>query len=289
MPPRPHRSLSRLALAAMALLVAAGSAWSQPPASRQNRIEETKTLRIAHRLDAAPFSFVNDQQEPTGYTVDLCKLVARALEQRMNAALRIEWVPVTTQTRFTAVADGRADMECGSSTVSLSRMREVDFSSFIFVENTALAVMPASAIRGFDDLRGRKIAVITGTTNQRALARELERRRLTATVIQVANRDEGMTALETGLVDAFANDRYLLGGTARGKRFAMLPEDISIEPYAIVLPRGDWAFRLAVNTALAQIFRGGDILDVFTRWFGGVAARPNPLIGSVYLLGALPE
>ena len=69
----------------------------------------------------------------------------------------------------------------------------------------------------------------------------------------------------------------------------MLAEDISIEPYAIVLPRGDWAFRLAVNTTLAQIFRGGDILDIFTRWFGGVALRPSPLIGSVYLLGALPE
>jgi ABC-type amino acid transport substrate-binding protein len=281
--------LYRLTLAAVALLMTVDGAAAQPPASRVNRIEEAKTIRIAHRQDAAPFSFVDDQREPAGYTVDLCKLVARALEQRMRLPLKIEWVPVTTQNRFTAVADGTADMECGSSTVSLSRMRDVDFSSFIFVENTALAVMPASAIRGFDDLRGRKIAVITGTTNQRALARELERRRLSATVIQVANRDEGMTALETGLVDAFANDRYLLGGTPRGKRFSMLPEDISIEPYAIVLPRGDWAFRLAVNTALAQIFRGGDILDVFTKWFGGVAARPNPLIGSVYLLGALPE
>ena len=285
----PHRPLPSLTLAAVALLMTMGSAWSQPPDGRVNRIEEAKTIRIAHRMDAAPFSFVNDQQEPAGYTVDLCRLIARALEQGMSAPLKIEWVPVTTQNRFTAVADGTADMECGSSTVSLGRMRDVDFSSFIFVENTALAVMPASAVRGFDDLRGRKIAVITGTTNQRALARELERRRLSATVIQVANRDEGMTALETGLVDAFANDRYLLGGTARGKRFAMLPEDISIEPYAIVLPRGDWAFRLAVNTALAQIFRGGDILDIFTKWFGGVASRPNPLIGSVYLLGALPE
>jgi len=285
----PHRPLPSLTLAAVALLMTVGSAWSQPPDGRVNRIEEAKTIRIAHRMDAAPFSFVNDQQEPAGYTVDLCRLIARALEQGMSAPLKIEWVPVTTQNRFTAVADGTADMECGSSTVSLGRMRDVDFSSFIFVENTALAVMPSSAIRGFDDLRGRKIAVITGTTNQRALARELERRRLSATVIQVANRDEGMTALETGLVDAFANDRYLLGGTARGKRFAMLPEDISIEPYAIVLPRGDWAFRLAVNTALAQIFRGGDILDIFTKWFGGVALRPSPLIGSVYLLGALPE
>jgi glutamate/aspartate transport system substrate-binding protein len=173
--------------------------------------------------------------------------------------------------------------------VSLSRMKEVDFSSFTFVENTAVAVTASSGIRGFNELRGKKIAVIAGTTNERALARELQRRQLSATVVQVGNREEGMAALLDGSVDAFASDRFLLGGMRGGATLTMLSEDLSVEPYAVVLPRGDSDFRLAVNTALAQIFRGSEILDIFTRWFGGVTSRPNVLIGAVYILGALPD
>jgi glutamate/aspartate transport system substrate-binding protein len=284
----PPRAAVRPVLAAVALLLSVDSPGAQPSESRLKRIEATKTVRIAHRVDAKPFSFLNERQEAAGYTIDLCKLIVRSLEQQITLPLTIVWVPVTTQDRFQAIANGAADLECGSSTVSLSRMKEVDFSSFVFVENTAFAVRSSSGIRGIGDLSGKKIAVIAGTTNERALAKELQRRRLNATVIQVGNRDEGIAALTEGHVDAFANDRFLLG-TRIDKTLTMLPEDISIEPYGIALPRGDWAFRLAVNTALAQTFRGGEVLDIFTKWFGGVTSRPNVLIGAVYLLGALPE
>jgi glutamate/aspartate transport system substrate-binding protein len=286
--PSPQRTMVRTALTLFGVLAMATVAAAQPSDSRLKRIEGTKTVKIAHRLDAQPFSFVSERREPAGYTIDLCKLVVKSIAQQLGASLEIVWVPVTTQDRFDAVAGGLADMECGSTTVSLGRMNIVDFSSFIFVENTALAVTAASGIRALEALAGKKIAVIAGTTNERALARELQRRRLTATVIQVANRDEGMAALGGGAVDAFASDRFLLGSRI-DKSFAMLPEDISVEPYAIVLPRGDWAFRLAVNTALAQVFRSGDVLDVYTNWFSNVASRPNALIGAVYVLGALPQ
>jgi glutamate/aspartate transport system substrate-binding protein len=289
MTPLPHRATLGSILAVAAVLAAMGAASAQPSDSRLKRIEDGKTIKIAYRSDSKPFSFLDEKREPAGYTIDLCKLIVTSLERRMNVPLRIEWVSVTTRDRFTAIAGGAADMECGSSTMSLSRMQEVDFSSFIFVENTALAVTASSGIRAFAELRGRKIAVIGGTTNEKALARELQRRQLSATVVEVANRQEGLAALEGGRVDAFASDRFLLGGMQAGTALALLPEDLSTEPYAVVLPRGDWAFRLAVNTALAQIFRSGDILDVFTRWFGGVTSRPNVLIGAVYLLGALPD
>jgi glutamate/aspartate transport system substrate-binding protein len=232
---------------------------------------------------------VTEQQEPAGYTIDLCKLIVKSLEKQVNSPLRIEWVPVTTQNRFKAVADGSADMECGSSTVTLGRMNEVDFSNYIFVENTALVVTASSGINAIADLGGRKIAVITGTTNEKALMRALERRHLSATIIQVRNRAEGMAALAGGRVDAFASDRYLLGAMKTDTALTMLSEDLSTEPYAVTLPRGDWAFRLAVNTALAQIFRSGEILNIFTKWFGGFSQRPNLLIGAVYLLGSLAD
>jgi hypothetical protein len=109
-----------------------------------------------------------------------------------------------------------------------------------------------------------------------------------ATIVRVANREEGILALESGTVDGFASERFLLGSIQSGTALSMLPEDLSVEPYAIVLPRGDWAFRVAVNTALAQVYRSSEILDIFTHWFGGAGLRPNLLIGAVYVLGALP-
>lgn len=279
----------RVVFTAVALIAAVTDASAYPADSRLQRIASTKTIKIAYRTDSKPFSFLNEQQEAAGYSIDLCKLIVKSLERELNSKLAIEWVAVTTVDRFTTVADGKADMECGSSTVTLGRMKVVDFSNYIFVENTAVAVTVQSGIHTFADLAGRKIAVITGTSNEAALARALARRRVDATVVHVASRQEGLAALESGRVAAFASDRYLLDGMKSDAALTILPEDFSTEPYAIALPQGDWAFRLAVNTALAYVFRSGDIINIFTKWVGGGAQRPNQLIGAVYLLGALSD
>jgi hypothetical protein len=116
--------MARLAFALLALVLTAGLALAQGPDERLNAINKTKIIKIAYRTDARPFSYLNENKEPAGYTVDLCKLVARSLEKQLGVPeLDIQWVPVTTQTRFEAVANGMADMECGSSTATLSRMK----------------------------------------------------------------------------------------------------------------------------------------------------------------------
>src|SRR4051812_38955051 len=136
--------------------------------SRLDQISKTKTIKIAHRTDASPFSFVKNN-EVTGYTIDICKFVAQSLERRLNIqGLKTEWVPVTTQTRFDAVTSGKADMECGASTVTLGRMKQVEFSSFIFVQSTGLVAKTSSGVKRAADLTGKKIAVISGTTNEQA-------------------------------------------------------------------------------------------------------------------------
>src|SRR6476659_11045617 len=133
----------RVAIAVLALFfgTTAASAQTQVPSnSRLKTIASTKVIKVAYRTDARPFSFVNNNQ-PVGYSIDLCKLVVASIERQLNAgSLKIEWVPVTLQTRFSAVASGKADMECGSSTVTLGRMKEVDFSNFIFIESTGIVV-----------------------------------------------------------------------------------------------------------------------------------------------------
>jgi glutamate/aspartate transport system substrate-binding protein len=283
----------RFAVASLALFVsvAAVSAETQVPAdSRLKSIIAKKVIRIAYRADARPFAFVNDAKEPLGYTVDLCQQVVKSIEQQFGVhELKIEWVPVTVETRFSAVASGKADMECGSSTVTLGRMKEVDFSIYVFVESTGVLVAVASKIHAFAELAGKKIAVVAGTTNERAVAEQVRAQDLKATLIAVKDRDEGIAALEAGKVDAFASDKLLLAGAQikHPEAFTMLPDDLSIEQYAIALPRGDWAFGLAVNTALAQIFRSGRITEVFERWFFGL--RPGLLLSAAYALGRLSD
>jgi len=198
---------------------------------------------------------------------------------------------VTVQTRFSAVASGKADMECGSSTVTLGRMKEVDFSSFIFVESTGLVVTKASNAGKFSDMGGKKIAVAAGTTNEKAIADQLKLQKIDATIISVKDGSEAIAALESGKADAFASDKLLLIGAnlKDPQNYTMLPDDLSVEPYAVVVPRGDWAMRLAVNTGLAQIFRTGMVVAIFNGWFGQVGLQMSPVLRIMYGLGSLSD
>jgi ABC-type amino acid transport substrate-binding protein len=290
----------RTAFVAVALAVSVGivadgasaQAQSQPQGGRLKTIVASKTIKIAHRTDALPFSFIDHGKEVAGYSVDVCKAVVTSLQRQLQLpALKIEWVPVTTQSRFAAVAGGQADLECGASTVTLSRMKEVDFSNFIFVESTGIAVSASAAVNKLQDLSGKKIAVISGTSNEKAMAAKNQELKLNATLVPVKDRDEAVNALESGRVDAFASDKLLLYGAEFKNPQALraLPDDLSIEPYAIVLPRGDWELRLAVNTALAELYKSGDAQKIFGVWFGQLGLRPGALLNAVYLLGAMAE
>jgi glutamate/aspartate transport system substrate-binding protein len=261
-----------------------------PADSRLKTIVAKKVIRIAYRADDRPFAFLNEAKEPLGYSIDLCTQVTKSIGQQFGVPdLKIEWVPVTVETRFSAVASGKADMECGSSTVTLGRMKEVDFSNLIFVESTGVLVAAASNIHSFAELAGKKIAVVAGTTNERVVNEQVKARNLNVTVVAVKDRDEAVAALEAGKVDGFASDKLLLAGAQikHPEALAMLPDDLSIEQYAIVLPRGDWALRLAVNTGLAQIFRSGKTVDLFERWFFG--SRPGILLEALYALGRISD
>ena len=133
--------------------------------------------------------------------------------------------------------------------------------------------------------------MISGTTNERAIDAQLKRRQFNATVVRVKNSDEGLVSLESGKVDAFASDQLLLVGLSSKakdpKSFTLLPDDLSLEPYGIVLPRGETALRLAVNTGLAQIYGSGEIGEIFSRWFGQFGS-PTAIMQAVYIFGAIP-
>ncbi len=263
-----------------------------PIGSRLRMITAKKVIKVAYRTEASPFSYVGPQKEPVGYTVDLCKLVVASIAKQTGIDnLKTEWVPVNAHTRFDAIRNRQADIECGSSTITLRRMEDFDFSSVIFVETTGVVVKADSGIDGASQLSGKKIAVIADTTNERALETLRKSGKLDAALVLVKDRAAGIAVMNDGKADAFASDKLLLVGTDIGASAAlkMLPDDLSFEPYGIVLPRGDWALRLAVNAGLAQAYRSGQAAEVFKKWFDQLGLKPSGLMAAVYRLGALPE
>ena len=281
-------------LAALCLAPALALAQANPPLEgRLKRIAETRAITVAYRTDALPFSFEDADHKPTGYTVDLCRSVIGLIEKRVNVVpLQVKWVAVTTQNRLQTVAGGGADMECGATSVTLGRMNEVGFSSLTFVDGTGLLVRAANPAKSLIDLANQKIGVIPGTSNERALAEALKSKVVTATVVPIKNRDDGLAQLEAGQIDALASDRVLLVGLAAKandpKAMALLADALSYEPYAIVLPRGDWQLQQAVDSALAQIYRSAALPEIYNRWFGAMGA-PNPVLEVMFALGRLPE
>ena len=283
----------RLAALTLTLLLAPVLGHGQASEGALKRIKATKSVAVAYRSDAVPFSFVDESKQPTGFSIDLCRRIVASIAQQLGVeGMQIKWVPVTTQDRMEVVEKGKADMECGSTTVTLSRSKRVNFSSYTFVDGTGLLVKTDSAARQLSDLGGKKIGVIPGTTNEKAVNDALKRSVINATVVPVKTRDEGLALFEAGQIDAFASDRTLLLALAPKakdpKSISMLMEDLSFEPYAIVLPRGDDDLRLAVNSALAQIYRSGNITEIFRRWFGALG-KPGVMLEATYIMGAIPE
>jgi glutamate/aspartate transport system substrate-binding protein len=288
------RLISAVAALCLAPTLALAQLASAPFEGRLKKIQETKTISVAYRTDALPFSFEDNDKKPTGYMVELCRSVIGVIERQVGVVpLQVKWVPVTLQTRFSAISSGQADMECGATTVTIGRMKEVAFSSLTFVDGTGLLVKKTTTTgNSLMELANKKIGVIAGTSNERALAAALKSKVVTATIVPVSSRDDGLAQLEAGTIDAFASDRVLLAGLAGKakdpKALSLMGDPLSYEPYAIVLPRGDWAMRQAVDSALAQIYRSSALPELYNRWFGSLG-RPGPILEIMFALGTLPE
>jgi len=279
--------------ALLLVFAASGLATAQTFDGTLKKIRDSKSITIAYRTDALPFSFEGDGKQPAGYTVELCKRIVTSLEQQLKVQpLAVKWVAATSQNRLELVQKRQVDMECGATTATFSRMEAVDFSSPVFVDTTGLLARNAAGAKSLAGLAGKRIAVVAGTTNEKAVAAALKRQVLSATVVPVKNREEGIAQLEAGKVDAFAGDKILLLGLA-GKvkdasQYTLLDDNLGFEPYAITLARGDAAMRLAINRALAQVYQSPAIVEIFRGAFGA-GTTPSPALLIMFDLASFPE
>jgi ABC-type amino acid transport substrate-binding protein len=289
-------SVTALAIVIAGVLAGTGAAGAQSTAPARDtlgKIRAAKAITVAFSGDSLPFSGVGADQQPTGYSIDLCKRVIARLGRSIGTPdLKVNWVVGSVTERVSMVASGKADLDCANTTATQTRMRDVDFSSLVFLDGGGLVVRARQGIEKFADLEGKRIGVIGGTTTETRLDGALKQRLVNAKVTRVREGTEGIAMLESGSLDAFASDKLKLIGLAAQARdpaaLAMLPDDISIEPLAFALPRGDAAFRLEVNSALTDLYVSPEIDAIFTRWFGTLG-RPSGLLSAMYILNVIPQ
>ena len=285
----------RLVMAVVTLLALTlpMAALAAEPSGTLKRIKDRKTIVLGHRESSWPFSFVDDGGKPAGYSVDLCVKVAESIGTQLGVSgLATKWVKVTPEDRIKAVADGTVDLECGSTTATLSRSEQVDFSITTFVDGGSLLATDASAVEGIKDLAGKRVAVVPGTTTQAALTAALKQYVITPQIVPVKDHAEGLAALEGGTADVYASDRVILIGlgrrSAQRAKLSLSPQLFSYEPYGLMLRRGDADFRLAVNRALSRVYRSPDIVRLYEKWLGEMG-KPSPALILMYAISAIPE
>ena len=279
--------------ALIAFLLTAAFASGQELDGTLKKIKTTGAFAIGYRTSAPPFSFPGPDKLPVGYSIDLCKHVARSIQKHLGLEnLKLNWVPVTAENRIQMVEDGKVDLECGTTTMTLARQERVDFSLMTFVDGGGLMTKAGTKIQSLPELADKRIAVIPNTTTETALANFLKREFIAVKTVKVKTHLEGLNAVVKGEADCFASDRGILIGlifTSKDpKDFLLANLSFSYEPYGLMMRRNDSAFRLVVNRALAEVYRSGDIAQYYERWFGALG-KPSEGLQAMYLLNGLPE
>ena len=264
------------------------------------KIKDKGEITIGHRESSVPFAFYNKQQKPIGYSMDLCERIVKRAEKELGVKLKRKYYAVNPKTRIQLLANGTIDIECGSTTNNLTRQQQIDYAATTFITGTKLLVKKASGIKEVENLKGKRIALAQGTTNEKAILKINDQKNLGIKVINVKDHAEGFLALDTGRVDAYSTDHILLYGLiSKAKKpsdFDVVGRFLSFDPYAIMVRRDDSAFRLIANSELSDLFRSGEINKIYEKWFmkplpdGGNALNvpQTDLLSAAFEAQALP-
>jgi ABC-type amino acid transport substrate-binding protein len=237
-----------------------------------DQIKERTYVVIAHRESSFPFSYVDGEGKVRGYAIDICLKIVDAVRKELNLKeLTVQYLLVTPANRLDAIASGKADLECGSTTNTSERRKTVDFTIPHFISSARLLVRADRKYNDIGDLRGKRIVSTKGTTNIATLKRISGERSLNISVAEVNDHAEGFRAVETGEADGFAMDDVLLFGmrarSSSPKAFEIIGKSMSLEPYAIMLPKNQSRFKKVVDATLRRVILDREIEPLYRKWF----------------------
>lgn len=286
--------MRNLMLFTAVLLLAAPSLEAADPTPTLEQIKKSGKIRIGYRQSEPPMSFRDKDGMPIGYTIDLCHRIVTAVKAKVGKQdLAVDYVPVNTENRFTALTENKIDILCGATTKTLSRSEIVDFTQLTFVTGAAFISLKADPIDEVSQLQGKKVAVITKTTTEEALNRVLGKSSTKAEVVLVDSAADGLDMLNQGKVAAYAADQVVLIGllftSDVPEQYIVSGNLFSFEPFAIAVRRNDADFRLVADRVLSQLYRTAEIVPVFNKWFGRFSKTVPSAIAAAFEINATPE
>ena len=294
-------TLSKLTAGLLASALFAIPATAQELTGTLKKIKDSGSITIGHRETSVPFSYLDDKQQPIGYSMDLCAAIVEEVKKELAMpTLAVKYNPVTSQTRIPLMANGTVDMECGSTTNTLTRQKQVSFAPVTFVTGTKLLVKKSSKIKSYKDLKNKTVVVTQGTTNERIIKALSDKDNLNIKFLNAKDHAESFLTVESGRAVAFSMDDVLLYGliakAKNPKDFEVIGDYLSYDPYGMMYRKGDADFGVVINRALSKLMASGDINKIYDKWFIGklpsgetIGMPMSPLLKAGFQLQALPE
>ncbi len=275
----PFKSLARWALLITALMVTLHSPSAEAGIAL-DRIRASGRIVIAHRDASVPFSYVMPDGKPVGYAVDLCRKLAGAIGAKLGIRqLAIEYMPVTSANRISIMEEGKADLECESTTNNAERRTRVAFAIPHYITGARFLVRESSQAGELRDFVGKRLAATAGTGPLKALQRANTEQMLRIAIIEVPDHVNGVAAVESGEVDGFVMDEVLLRGLMSTRsdpsQLKVVGKYLTVEPLAIILPKGDAELKLLLDDEMKRLIRTKEVHALHDRWF----LEPIPPMG----------
>ena len=294
-------TLSKLTAGLLGAALLAAPAFAQELTGTLKKVKDSGTITIGHRETSVPFSYLDEKQQPIGYSMDLCMAIVEEVKKElMMPTLMVKYNPVTSQTRIPLMSNGTVDIECGSTTNNLTRQKQVAFAPVTFVTGTKLLAKKSSKIKSYKDLKNKTVVVTQGTTNERTIKALSDKENLNIKFLNAKDHAESFLTVESGRAVAFSMDDVLLYGliakAKKPKDFEVIGDYLSYDPYGIMFRKNDSDFAVVANRALSKLMASGEINKIYDRWFvdklpsGEVIGMPmSPLLKAGFQLQALPE
>jgi glutamate/aspartate transport system substrate-binding protein len=258
---------------ALAAALSAGPANAEELTGTLKKIKETGALIIGYRDSSIPFSYLDDNQKPIGFAIDICYKIVDAVKQELKLdKLKVELNPVTSSTRIPLLANGTIDLECGSTTNNAEREKQVAFTNTHFLTATRFVSKKSSHINSIDDLKGKTVVSSSGTTNIKQLTEANAARNLNINIVPAKEHAESFLMVETDRAAAVVLDDVLLASFVAGSKdpdaYVMSKDAFSKpEPYGIMLRKDDPAFKKVVDAATAALYTSAEGQKLYDKWF----------------------
>jgi glutamate/aspartate transport system substrate-binding protein len=264
--------ISRLLLICIACTGLAFPSYAEELTGTLKKIKETGAITVGHRESSIPFSYLDDQQRPIGYAMDLCMKIVDAVKAELKMPdLKVNLQPVTSSNRIPLLQNGTIDLECGSTTNSVQRQQQVSFGPTYFVINVSAAVKKSSKINSLADLNGKTISTTSGTTSVPLLKTYEKTQNVEIKEIYGKDHAESFLLMADDRTAAFVMDDILLAGQIANSKspadYKIIPESLRQEPYSMMLRKDDPQFKALVDKTIGGVMKSGEIEKIYAKWF----------------------